>query len=261
MLRKILPILLILLLLCGCAGEASPAPQAAQVPTVSEIVKTFPKDSQKAKAMADDLAEADPRLGGAAGSLLEYWSYVNNNLTLNPILPDGLEEGGLCILVLGFQLNADGTIRPELEGRLQTALACAQKYPGSYVLCTGGGTAANAPEATEAGQMALWLVGNGLEPERLIVEDQSLTTTENALFSHAILKEQYPQITTAAIVTSDYHIPWGAVLFEAEFLFGTEDAPIHIVSNAAFPTTRTGMDMTPYQLSGLQELLRYHQIS
>lgn len=261
MLRKILPILFLFLLLCGCSREQPQETQTVRVPTVSEIIKTFPKDPQKANSLARQLKQADPALGEHAESLLEYWNYVNNDLTLNPILPDGLEEEGLCIIVLGFQLNADGTIRPELEGRLQTALACARKYPGAYVLCTGGGTAANAPEATEAGQMALWLVGNGLEPERLIVEDRSLTTTENALFSHAILKEQYPQITAAAIVTSDYHIPWGAVLFEAEFLFGTEDAPIHIVSNAAFPTTRTGMDMTPYQLSGLQELLRYHRIS
>ena len=66
--------------------------------------------------------------------IMEYWDYVNT--------------------VLGFALNDDGIMKDELVGRLQTALASAQKYPNAYVAVTGGGTAKNNPNAIEADQMA-----------------------------------------------------------------------------------------------------------
>ena len=41
-------------------------------------------------------------------------------------------------------------MKDELLGRLNVALSCAERYPKAYVLCTGGGTARNSPDATEA---------------------------------------------------------------------------------------------------------------
>lgn len=259
MLKKMLPLLLCLLL-CGCARQqVQTEPAAAEPPSLSRIINACGKDPARAESLAKQLKAADPELGEKAEGILEYWNYVNNEAELNPILPDGLpEDDSLCILVLGYQLEADGSIRPELEGRLKTALASAEKYPNAFVLCTGGGTARDNREVTEAGQMAKWLVGNGLAPERLIVEDRSMTTAENAYNSFEILTRDYPQITAAAIVTSDYHIPWGAVLFQAQFLLG--DSPIRIQSNAAFPTSHNSMDIVPYQLSGLSELLRLNGV-
>ena len=55
------------------------------------------------------------------------------------------------------------------------------------------------------------------------MEDRSSTTDENAKFTLKILTEQYPQIRSIAIVTSDYHVPLGCTLFtEAALLYGCE---------------------------------------
>lgn len=70
--------------------------------------------------------------------IMEYGDYVNTDMNVNV---DGLP-------------NDDSTMKDELVGRLQTALASAQKYPNAYVAVTGGGTAKNNPNAIEADQMA-----------------------------------------------------------------------------------------------------------
>lgn len=73
----------------------------------------------------------------------------------NDVLPDGLPDTDeLCIVVLGFQLNPDGSMRDELINRLNVALRSAEKYPNAYIVCTGGGTASGNASATEAGEMA-----------------------------------------------------------------------------------------------------------
>ena len=70
--------------------------------------------------------------------IMKYGDYVNTDMNVNV---DGLP-------------NDDSTMKDELVGRLQTALASAQKYPNAYVAVTGCGTAKNNPNAIEADQMA-----------------------------------------------------------------------------------------------------------
>lgn len=191
-------------------------------------------------------------------NILTCWQASTNEMPLHDgVLPDGLSSGNsLCLIVLGFQLNSDGSMQEELIGRLETALKSAQKYPNAYVLCTGGGTASAAPDMTEADAMAGWLMGQGIAENRIIVENRSLTTSQNAIFSCQILREDYPKITQAAIISSDYHIPWGKVLFETQFLL--EDHPITVVSNAAYHTGKKISDsaLLRYQRSGIMEIAR-----
>lgn len=63
------------------------------------------------------------------------------------------------------------------------ALASAQKYPNAYVAVTGGGTAKNNPNVIEADQMEAWMIANGLDENRLIVENKSKSTVQNAQFT------------------------------------------------------------------------------
>ena len=142
------------------------------------------------------------------------------------------------MVVLGFQLNPDGSMKDELIERLKVALASADKYPNAFIVCTGGGTAGENASATEAGKMAEWLIDNGVDPRRVIVEDRSLTTAQNAVFTYQILTEQYPQVKQLAIVSSDYHIATGALLFGAEAVLQAEEAgreTMAVVSDAAYP--------------------------
>lgn len=187
--------------------------------------------------------------------IMERWTESDSAMPVNiGVLPDGLADSNqLCIIVLGFQLNPDGSMQQELIGRLQAARRSAEKYPDAYILCTGGGTAA-ASAITEAEAMAAWLRENGIPEQRILLENQSLTTAENAIYTHQLLSQQYPQITQAAIVSSDYHIPWASILFQSQFILGS--STITLETNAAYPTTTSLSDFSlrRYQASGILDI-------
>ena len=167
----------------------------------------------------------------------------------NGALPEGLpEDDSLCIVALGFQLNPDGSMSSELVGRCELALACAEKYPEAMIAVTGGGTAWQNSAATEAGVMADWLVQHGVAAERILVEDKSLTTADNAVFTCAILKERYPQVRSLAIVSSDYHLPLGVLLFQECALlseYETGALPFSVIASAGYDTEGRVMPDSP----------------
>ena len=177
-----------------------------------------------------DLITLDPSLGEKWSSIMDLWAAP---VTVSEALPDGLPEDDSLVLVgLGFQLNPDGTMKEELIQRLNVMLAASEKYPNALIVCTGGGTAADEPTATEAGRMAEWLEQQGVDPARLIVEDHSLTTAQNAIYTFSILAERYPQAKQIAIISSDYHIATGILLFGAEAIL--KDSGMDIAGNAAW---------------------------
>ena len=219
--------------------EQHPAPQKV-VEELAVYYGTYGAEAeQKTAELLEYLNTADPVTGAKWERIMNLWKTVNTNAEIHEgILPDGLPETDeLCIVVLGFQLNPDGSMKEELIERLKVAKASAEKYPNAFILCTGGGTAAENPDATEAGRMAEWLIENGVDPQRVIVEDQSLTTAQNAICSYQILTENFPQVKQLAIVSSDYHIATGTLLFEAEAILQAEESgkeKITVVSNAAW---------------------------
>ena len=174
------------------------------------------------------------------------------------VLPDGLPDTDeLCIVVLGFQLNPDGTMKDELIERLTVALASAEKYPNAFIVCTGGGTAAENETASEAGEMAKWLIAHGIDQRRIIVEDNSVTTAQNALFTYDILTSRYPSVKKLAIVSSDYHIATGELLFKAEAVLRASmpgNEKLEVVSNAAWKAPSSTLS-SMFQAGALIELL------
>ena len=212
---------------------------------IKSVVTTYQNDKDKDSAsiaeLFDELDALDSDKASVWRSVIDYWDYLTYELTLNEgDIPDDIDnDNSLCIVVLGYQLNDDGTMREELIGRLETALMCAEEYDNAYVLCTGGGTAKNAPDKTEAGSMGEWLVQNGIDESRIIIEDDSMSTVDNALYSDDIIINSYPTINSVMIVTSDYHIAWGSLLFETVFInsYIRNGGPeIHVVSNCAYDT-------------------------
>lgn len=212
---------------------------------VSDMVYAYAdRQDDAAEIIRDDLEQLnalDPALGALWGKIMPLWSEVNRALVIHDsLLPDGLpEDESLCIVVLGFQLHPDGSMAEELRGRCETALRCAEKYPKALIAVTGGGTAWQNPNATEAGVMAAWLTEHGLDASRILVEAESRTTADNAVFTSALLRERHPEVKSLAIVTSDYHMPLGVLLFQEEALlaeYETGTLPFSVVSNAALDT-------------------------
>lgn len=186
------------------------------------------------------MKELDPKQGAAWEKIMFDWAWINDEMPVNEaILPSGLpEDNSLCIVVMGFGLRPDGSIRPELEDRLEVALASANKYPNAWVLVTGGQTGA-VDGVTEAGQMAAWLRKQGLEENRIIQEKQSLSTTANAVNCYKLLTRSYPSVTKIAVITSDYHITQSCALFAAmsNYQAGYKGGrQLELVSNAVCDT-------------------------
>lgn len=245
----------------GWDGEPSPVP--TPVPTVTplpqivnypremryneatatlrdEIIRRFVSDG--VEGMADiretlsDYQRLDRGMAALWERIMEVWTSLNTDLHLyHDELPDGLPtDDSLCLVVLGYALESDGSMAEELVQRCAVALAGAEKYPNAYVLVTGGPTAFMSGN-TEAGCMAAWLAAHGVAEERLLIEDQALTTAQNALFGAKLLS-RCPQVDSIAIVTSDYHVAVGSFLFEAEALAEEYESgvkPFTVVANAA----------------------------
>jgi len=251
--RKIIALVLAMLLMLSMAGTVFAEENDDITECLQGLLNYYNYHQQAAQTDIDcllyKLSELDPKLGQAWDSIMEYWSYVDDDMTLNPeILPNGLPQtNALCIVVLGYALAADGSMQQELIGRLEVALASAQKYPNAFVLCTGGGTAEYNKKATEAGQMAKWLINRGVSKDRIIIEDQSFSTVSNAVNSYRILSEEYPQVTHLALVTSAYPLPRACLLFHTETnLKSIENSfePLIVATNAAYVTGRSAETIT-----------------
>ena len=203
--------------LCLCLlGGSVPAAQAAEETNPQRLLGAYcTNDSGKIESCLDALEAESPAEGALWRRIMTDWVRLNEaGFEDHRVLPDDLpQDDSLCIVVFGYGLDADGSIQPELEDRLYVALNAARQYPDAYVAVTGGQTSEVAG-VTEGGQMAAWLRTQGVAESRLIVEDQALSTTQNAANTYKLLTSAYPQVKTLAVVTSDYHVACAGVLLQ-----------------------------------------------
>jgi uncharacterized SAM-binding protein YcdF (DUF218 family) len=91
-----------------------------------------------------------------------------------------------AIVILGYGLNPNGTMRTILRRRVLTGLAIAQFFPQSPVIVTGGN-----PQNgnTEAEQMRKLLILLAFPANRIITEDRANSTVQNAQFSVPLAKQ------------------------------------------------------------------------
>lgn len=203
--------------LCLCLlGGSVPAAQAAEETNPQRLLGAYcANDSGKIESCLDALEAENPAEGALWRRIMTDWVRLNEaGFEDHRVLPDDLpQDDSLCIVVFGYGLGADGSIRPELEDRLYVALNAARQYPDAYVAVTGGQTSEVAG-VTEGGQMAAWLRAQGVAESRVIVEDQALSTTQNAANTYKLLTSAYSQVKTLAVVTSDYHVACAGVLLQ-----------------------------------------------
>ena len=251
------------LALPGCSAAKTPTYDPERVEKIVEEMAvdygTYGEEAKdRVESLLKELAALDRVAAERWQKIMAIWMSPQSGKPLHyDVLPDGLPETDeLGIVVLGFQLDADGTMKQELIERLNVALNSAEKYPNAYIVCTGGGTAAENASASEAGEMAKWLLEHGVAENRIIVEDHSITTAQNAVFTYDILTSLYPSVKKLAIVSSDYHIETGELLFRAEALLRA-NAPgnerLEVVSNAAWAAP-SGSLSAMFQAGALIEL-------
>ncbi|MBS4195931.1 YdcF family protein [Bacillus sp. FJAT-49870] len=103
-------------------------------------------------------------------------------------------------IILGAKVNGE-IPSLSLRYRLEAALDYAKKHPEVKFILSGG----QGPDEdiTEAEAMKRYLMENGIEEDRLILETASTSTYENIQFSRKLLPASVNSVT---IVTSDYHL-------------------------------------------------------
>lgn len=105
-----------------------------------------------------------------------------------------------AMIVLGAQVNPDGTPSVQLEWRLTKALEVYQTKRTPIVVT--GAQGADEPR-TEASVMREWLITRGVPPEDIRMDESSMNTRENI----ANAMQYMPGVKDVLIVTSDYHLP------------------------------------------------------
>lgn len=105
------------------------------------------------------------------------------------------------IVVLGANLNADGSPKETLRYRLDEAAAYLEQSPETTCVVSGG----QGPDepCSEAESMARYLEAAGVDASRVILEDRSTTTAENLRFSAALLNSPDASV---GVVTNDFHV-------------------------------------------------------
>ena len=110
-----------------------------------------------------------------------------------------------AVIVLGAGVN--GT-EPSLSlrTRLDAALDYLETCPDIPAVLTGG--TGYGEEISEAACMYDYLTERGVEPDRLILEDQASNTAENFALSRPLLEEAGvdPAESRVAVVTNDFHM-------------------------------------------------------
>lgn len=245
--RRILCAILALILIPTMSLTVIAADMETAKPYIKRMIGYYQHYQDQAQENIDDMlaqiSAIDPSQGKTWQKIMDSWEWVNTEMPVyKDVLPDGLPgDDSMCIVVLGYGLNSNGSMKPELIDRLEVALRSAEKYPNAYVAVTGGETS-GVSGVSEAGEMASWLLANGISENRLIVEKKSLSTAANAMNVYDILIASYPQVSSVAVVTSDYHIPWGCAMFTTVSHYnsgykGTRE--LELVGNAACTTGST----------------------
>ena len=206
------------LLLCVLSGGVLPVKADTQEYR-QQLLKAYSSSPEGSSATIETCLEAleteSPAHGVLWRQIMSDWDRLNHSsFSSSRSLQEGLaQDDSLCIVVFGYGLNRDGSMKPELFDRLNVALQAARQYPNAYIAVTGGETS-GVKGISEAAVMAIWLMNNDICEERIILEKKSLSTTENAKYTCALLNRKYPEVKQLAVVTSDYHIALAATMLQ-----------------------------------------------
>jgi len=113
-------------------------------------------------------------------------------------------EGGVNRVRGGYELNASG------DRFVETAIL-ARRYPSARVVVTGGSGSLMLEGEADADTAPRLLEALGVARERMVLEDRSRNTAENASFTRALVEPV--QGETWLLVTSAFHMPRAVALF------------------------------------------------
>ncbi|RUM99402.1 YdcF family protein [Pseudaminobacter arsenicus] len=125
------------------------------------------------------------------------------------VLLGGGLEGGINLVRGGYELNAGGD-------RLVETAVLARRFPDARIVVSGGTGTLILDGEGDADTAPRLLSALGVAPERLVLENKSRNTYENAQFTKAMVSPKPGE--TWLLVTSAFHMPRSMALFrKADF--------------------------------------------
>jgi uncharacterized SAM-binding protein YcdF (DUF218 family) len=135
------------------------------------------------------------------------------------------------IMVLGGGIKDEKPGRT-LTKRLEKAIEIATEYRNIEVIVTGG--TGQGHKSSEGFIMKEYLIRNGIEAKRIIIEGKSQSTYENMLFSKELMKNKTDK-TGVIIITNSFHIYRAKILAERVGFIAFKEpckTPAYITFNA-----------------------------
>lgn len=113
-------------------------------------------------------------------------------------------EGAVNLARGGYELNSSGD-------RFVEAAVLARRYPEARVVVTGGASSLTLEGEADGDTAPRLLTALGVEPGRLVLENRSRNTYENAVFTRELVNPMPGE--TWLLVTSAFHMPRSMGLF------------------------------------------------
>jgi uncharacterized SAM-binding protein YcdF (DUF218 family) len=133
--------------------------------------------------------------------------------------PAALPERIDGILVLGgavdpaISLAYGETIFNSSVARVLAGVTLARRHPGAELALIGGEGGFVAVGLAESRATLAFVVDEGIAPERVVLEERSRSTHENAVYAKSMLRPKPGQVWI--LVTSAFHMPRAMASFEA----------------------------------------------
>jgi len=181
-------------------------PEAFDAQAWLEAIARLNQDYKAAELVHHGLAAIDQ---GRADTYRKRFLRAEQIIAEKPNFDLPSPTGVVTIVTFGYALSDDGTMQPPLMDRLELTLRAAQANPNSLVLVSGG-----VPKngVTEADVMSEWLVERGIDRGRVIIEDKSRDTINNALNAATLLTRH--KADAVVLITSSSHMRRARVLLE-----------------------------------------------
>lgn len=113
-----------------------------------------------------------------------------------------------AIVIFGAAVGPDGQASPSLRRRTLYGAAAARAAPQDWVFCSGG---VGRHGGSEASLMAGILAEAGVEPHRLVLDEDSRDTLQNVVAASRFIRGR--DLEGAVICTDRYHLPRVSMLF------------------------------------------------
>lgn len=166
--------------------------------------------------------------------------------------PAALAAAPELIVVLGGGVTRDGGPGAATIARARRAALTARASPDAPIILSGGREAALGSGPSEAEMMRDELLATNIDPERLLIEDESRTTVGNAVLVAArYLRGLEPR--SIHLISSPFHLQRATEIFRHVLGFAWQ------IQAVAADETQDDLDRAPNETRYLQEATAFFE--